>query len=60
MGNIYNFNTFPQRRRLMKGNGLVGNKNYFEADVRPDRGPTKFSAGELRRVGDQACKNLTA
>ena len=46
----------------MKGNGLVGDKIYFEADVAPDREPLNFPAkvfiaGVLRRAGDYACKS---
>ena len=35
------FKTF-HRRRLMRGNGLVSDKIFFEADTGPDREPMKF------------------
>ena len=54
MWNVSYFKTFPQRQSLMKVNGLVSDKIYFEADTGPDREPVKFlakffTAGLLRR-----------
>ena len=42
MWNISYFKTFLHR--LMRGNGLVGDKIYFEANAVPDWEPVKFIA----------------
>ena len=57
MWNISYFKTFRQRQRLMRVNGLVSDKIYFEADTRLHWEPVKFcvkvfTAGVLRRTGD--------
>ena len=36
------FQEVPQRRSLMRVNGLVSDTIYFEADEGPDREPVKF------------------
>lgn len=60
--NILNCQTFPQRR-LMKGNGLVGNNIDFEGDAGLDWEPVKFSMKVfidvvLGRVSDNLCKRV--
>ena len=61
--NILNCQTFPQRRRLVKGNGLVGNNIDFEGDAGPDWEPVKFLMKVfidvvLGRVSDNLCKRV--
>ena len=43
MWNISNFEKIPKTGWLLKGDGLVSNKVYFEMDAVPDREPVQIT-----------------